>query len=185
MLSSFFLWRRPINLLWTCDDISRRASDRSISIPFSHAFIRLRNLPTILLASCACSLLLISFLCTENASLHAHTRTFFSLRTPDVITHLAQGLTICLCASKSIPPLVMSLLFFITHCLTDTTYCLSYATDGNQIKPVCNSLWGGPCGDLADPIPNTLCQATGARHPGVAHDSLYCPDVLATTHHKE
>ena len=29
--------------------------------------------------------------------------------------------------------------FLITYCLTDTTCCLSYATDGNQIEPVCNS----------------------------------------------
>ena len=46
--------------------------------------------------------------CTESTSC-THTSALF-LAAQDVITHLAQGMTICLCASKIIPSLVMSLL---------------------------------------------------------------------------
>ena len=95
------------------------------------------------------------FLCTENTSPYAHTRTFSRcarLRTPDVSTHFAQGLDDSFVCFKnhsiighvfvecSFDP--VSSYFLITFCLTDTTFCLSYAADGNQIKPLCNSARG-------------------------------------------
>ena len=52
--------------------------------------------------------------CTDEQHLtvrtHAHSFLAAHARTPNVITRLAQGLTICLCASKVISSLVMSLL---------------------------------------------------------------------------
>ena len=45
-----------------------------------------------------------------NTSPYAHTRTFFSLRTPHVIARLAQGLTILCVSRKVISSLFMSLL---------------------------------------------------------------------------
>ena len=86
--------------------------------------------------------------CTHTRALSRCAR----LRTPDVITRLAQGLTICLCALKShfitgrvfvecsFDP--VSSYFLVTYCLTDATYCLTNATDWNQIKPLCNSALG-------------------------------------------
>ena len=77
---------------------------------------------------------------------HAH---FFSLRAPDVITHLAQGLDVLFVCLKShvlighvfvecsFDPVSSN--FLITCFLTDTTYCFTDATDWNQIKPLCNS----------------------------------------------
>ena len=64
-----------------------------------------------------------------------HTHSFFSLRT-------LTGLTICLCASKVIPSLVMSFVecsfytvssyFPVTHCVIDTAFCFTDATDWDQ-----------------------------------------------------
>ena len=90
--------------------------------------------------------------CTDNTSPYAHTLTFFRcvrLRTPDVLTRMAQELDdlfVCLKSHSFIGHVVVecsfdsvSFYFLITYCLTDTTYCLSYTTDRNQIKPLCNS----------------------------------------------
>ena len=89
--------------------------------------------------------------CTDDTSPYAHAH-FFSLRTPRVITRLAQGLDDSLCVWKSqfifghvfvecsFDP--VSSYFLITYCLTDTTFCLADATDWNQSTPMCNSARG-------------------------------------------
>ena len=77
--------------------------------------------------------------------LRTHTRALFlavHARTPDVITRLGQGLGnlfVCLKSHSIIGHVFVecsfdpvSSCFLITYCLTDTTYCLSYATDRNQ-----------------------------------------------------
>ena len=85
-----------------------------------------------------------------------HTRALFlasHARTPDVIIRLAQGSTICLCASKnhsiighvfvecSFDP--VSSCFLITCCLTDATYCLSLTPlTGIRLNPCATPLWG-------------------------------------------
>ena len=74
-----------------------------------------------------------------------HTRALFlaaHARTPDAVTRLGQGLGdlfVCLNSHSIIGHVFVecsfnpvSSYFFIKYCLTDTTYCLSYATDGNQ-----------------------------------------------------
>ena len=87
------------------------------------------------------------------------------LRTPDVITRLAQGLTICLCASKVISSLVMSLLnvpstpfppIFSSPTASLTPLIASPTPlTGIRLNRCATPLWGGPSGHLADPIPNT------------------------------
>ena len=90
-----------------------------------------------------------------NASPYAHTRTFSRcarVRTPDVSTRLAQGLDdmfVCLkshfiighvfvqCSFDPVPAY-----FLLIYCLIDATYCLTDATDRNQIKPLCNPALG-------------------------------------------
>ena len=65
-----------------------------------------------------------------------------SCRTPDLVTPMAQGLTICICASKVISSLVMSLLIVLLTPFSSyflNTCCLTDATDWNQINPLCNS----------------------------------------------
>ena len=84
-----------------------------------------------------------------------HTRALFlpaHARTPGVITRLAQGLDDLLVCRKShliIGHVIVecsfdpvSSYFLISCCLTDATYCLTDATDWNQIKPLCNSALG-------------------------------------------
>ena len=73
-----------------------------------------------------------------------------------------QGLTICLCVSKSNFATghviaecsfdLVSTYFLITYCLTETTYCVSYAIYWNQTKPLCGDETSG---HLAESIPNT------------------------------
>ena len=85
---------------------------------------------------------------------HAH---FFSLRTPHVITRLAQEPDDSLCAWKIIT-LVMSLLdvpstpfppIFSPPTTTPTPLT------GIRRDPSATPLWGGPSGHRADPTPNT------------------------------
>ena len=77
--------------------------------------------------------------------LRTHTRALFltvHARTPDVVARLGQGLGdlfVCLKSHSIIGHVFVecsfdpvSSYFLITYCLTDTTYCLSYATDGSQ-----------------------------------------------------
>ena len=90
--------------------------------------------------------------CVQRTPQHTNTRALFlaaRARTTDVITRLAQGLDdlfVCLkshfilghvCVECSFDP--VSSYFLITYCFTDTAYCLSYATDWNQVNPLCNS----------------------------------------------
>ena len=82
----------------------------------------------------------------------------------DVITRLAQGLTICLCASKVISSFVMSLLnvpstpfppIFSSPAASPTPLAASPTPlIGIRLSPCAIPLWGGPSGHLADPIPN-------------------------------
>ena len=75
--------------------------------------------------------------CTNNTSPYAHVRT---LRTPDVITRLAQGLDdlfVCLKSHSIIGHVLVGCSFdpvssFLIYCFTD-------ATDWNQIKLLCYS----------------------------------------------
>ena len=55
-------------------------------------------------------------------------------------------------------------------CPIDATYCLTDATDWNHIKPCATPLWSGPCGHLADPIPNT------------GYEPKFCIDVRKRAH---
>ena len=107
---------------------------------------------------------------------HAHFVSQCTLRTPDVITRLAQGLDdllVCLTSQFTIGHVYVecsfdpvSSYFLITYCLTDATYCLTDATDWNQIKTPCATpLWSGPSGHLADPIPN------------IGYEPKFCIDV--------
>ena len=84
-----------------------------------------------------------------------HTRALFlaaHARTPDVFTHLAQGLDdlfVCLKNHSIIGHVFVECSFdpvssyFLSTCyFTDDTCCLSCAIDWNQTKPVCNSARG-------------------------------------------
>ena len=83
--------------------------------------------------------------CTDNTSPCAHTRTFSRcarLRTPDVITRLAQGLDdlfVCLKSHSFIGHVFVECSLDPVSSYFLITCCLSYATDRNQIKSLCNS----------------------------------------------
>ena len=93
-----------------------------------------------------------------------HTRALFlaaHARTPDVITHSAQGLTICLCASKKQStvghvPLRTVSSYFSSLATSLTTPAASPAlSTGIRPNPCATSLGDGLPGRLVDPIPNT------------------------------
>ena len=95
-------------------------------------------------------------ICTDNTSPHAHTRTFSRcarLRTPDVITRL-----VCLKNHSIIGHVFVECSFDPISSYFLITYCLTDATDWNQMNPLCTSALGGPSGQLAHPIPNTSCE---------------------------
>ena len=97
---------------------------------------------------------------------HAHFLAAHARTPPDVITRFAQGLDDLFVWLKSHFMIghvfvecsfdTVSSYFLITYCLADASYCLTDATDWNQIKPCATPLWFGPSGFLADPIPNTM-----------------------------
>ena len=95
---------------------------------------------TMMLATCV----VVHVSCTDNTPPHARISTLFSVRTLHVITRVAQDI---LRASKVMLSSVMSLLnipstpfphFLFTYCLTD-------ATDWNQIKTLCSFRSGMDC----------------------------------------
>ena len=129
--------------------------------------------------------------CTDNTSPYAHTGTFSRcarLRTPDVITRLAQGLTTCLCVCpKVISPLVMPLLnvpstpflpIFSTPAASLTPLTASPTPlTGIRLNPCVTLLGDGPSGHLAASIPNTRCTLTQllAEERKTAHTLFHFP----------
>ena len=100
-------------------------------------------------------------LAVQRTPRRTHTRPLFlaaHARTWDGITHLAQGLTICLCASKIIPSLVMSLLNVPSTPFPPNFSSSSNASDWNQTKSGATSLGDGLPGRLVGPIPNAGCE---------------------------
>ena len=126
---------------------------------------------------------------------YAHTRTFprcARLRTPDVITRLDQGLDdLFVCVSKSnfatghviaecsFGP--VSTYFLITYCLTETTYCVPYAIDWNQTKPLCNSARGWNVWSSGRLDPKHRTRAVDIDHAKTANTDT-CSRRLGATH---
>ena len=94
------------------------------------------------------------YFCTDNTSPYARTRTFsrcarsharcdhtFGSRLDDLCvcfkSHFIIGHVFVECSFDPV-----SSYSLITYCHTDATYCLTNATDWNQIKPLCNSALG-------------------------------------------
>ena len=99
--------------------------------------------------------------CTDNTSPYAHTRTLSRCAPTHARcdhTFGSMGFTICLCASKIISSLVMSLLNVpstpLPPIFSSPTASPTPLT-GIRVNPCATPLWGGPSGHLACPIPDT------------------------------
>ena len=100
-----------------------------------------------------------------------------------------KGLTICWCASKVIPSLVMSLLnvpldpvssyFLFTCYITDDTCCLSYAVDWNQTKPVCSFArgWTAWPSGRSDPKTQVVSPSSSSMSAASTRRSTFRPET--------